>query len=589
MITSKRGIVIEAYSSGVTKIDDPGNELTWAEGLSFANAYPGGDMDAAFTIKRNIVSRWALKGAQRVVFRQGQRIVYEGYVSALDRLLDEQGQAIRVPLVGGWSHILMNRRWQKWWADNRIDESVWRVYTAASGAEKCTIDRNTRIRFTPKNVAWAQNEYAEVRFTMPTGDTVKRVTFDYDLQEGAQQWKLGLSPATFWSVSATGTGSVDHTLVSPTQTINLWFLADAAGQTPASDGTIYGQVTNMVVYSETGAIDPTQVTIDVIGKFTALNSSTAEVDSNTFSIVPFTADWETAADIITRAVAKGDASHNHWAAVLHNSETVASPDGKPVLGIEQYPALTDYDLAVRLDETNIAGAVQITQDFDAIANWIIVQYADENGWPVWKTPDDDATLTNATSAAPPPTGYGQRDYLLTLGYSTSTVAINNGVTFLTANKDPQWNSPPIPIWDYIRRKGNDTILPARIRAGQRLKVENFMTDLSGTGLTLLITGTRYDDESGINTLTFGQPLSPLMTILAPPPRLVDDVAGGGGDGGGGDGGAIVPGWGGPDRLNWKRKLGLKPGTKEWEAASKMSWKQKQAAIGTWKAKRKKKG
>ena len=189
------------------------------------------------------------------------------------------------------------------------------------------------------------------------------------------------------------------------------------------------------------------------------------------------------------------------------------------MAIEQYPVLTDYDLALRLDEINIAGPIEINQDFEAIANWIIVQYYDENGWSHWITPDDDATLKDTTSIA----DYGQRDSILTLGYSTSTVATNNGKRILATNKDPQWNSSPISVWDYIRRKNSDPILPSRIRAGQRLKIENFMRDLSGTGLTMLITGTRYEDESGICTMTFGQPLSPLLTILTPPPRIIEDV------------------------------------------------------------------
>lgn len=44
-----------------------------------------------------------------------------------------------------------------------------------------------------------------------------------------------------------------------------------------------------------------------------------------------------------------------------------------------------------------------------------------------------------------------------------------------------------------------------------------------------------------------------------------------------------------ETLNWKRKIGLKEGTEEWERASKMSEAEKQAAIDAWKKKRKKKG
>ncbi len=592
-IQTKRGLIIEAYSTGTTRIADPRNELFWAEGLSFANAFPGGDMDAAFTVKRPVVAWWALKGAQRIVFRQGDRMVYEGYVSALDRMLDEQGQAIRVPLIGGWSHILMNRRWHKLWADRRVSDNAWQFAASALSVDDITltageIDRNNRLKLLPKNVQFASNKFIGIKYSMPTGETVKRITFSYDFQEAGQAWKFllyGVTGATTpWNVTASATSTADVTLATPSQVI--WFLLqNVAGgnQTPPDDGTVYGQVSDVVVYSETGAINPTEVTIDVIGHFTDLNASTAYVVSNTLDITPFISEWDTAAGILLNACSFGDSSNNHWAPWLLNSENAPTPDGKPVLRIQSYPALTGYDYAIRLNEDNIAGAVQITQDFDAIANWVIVQYTNDQGWPVWITPDDDATLKDTTSIA----AYGQRDYLLQLGYSTATVATSNGVRLLKANKDPQWNASPIPIWDHIRRSGRDPIPAARIYSAFRLKVEDFTSNLTGTDtdLTMLITGTRYDDETGVNTLTFGQPLSPMMTILAPPPRIIESAAGGGGasysSGGGGKGNK--------GKLNWKREMGLKPGTPEWERASKMSYAEKQAYYGGWKAKKKKKG
>lgn len=45
----------------------------------------------------------------------------------------------------------------------------------------------------------------------------------------------------------------------------------------------------------------------------------------------------------------------------------------------------------------------------------------------------------------------------------------------------------------------------------------------------------------------------------------------------------------PGRLNWKRKVGAKPGTALWDRLSRMSWQEKQAYLAEWRANRKKRG
>lgn len=49
------------------------------------------------------------------------------------------------------------------------------------------------------------------------------------------------------------------------------------------------------------------------------------------------------------------------------------------------------------------------------------------------------------------------------------------------------------------------------------------------------------------------------------------------------------GWNKRGRLNWKRQLGYEPGTQEWEAAEKMTWAEREAAIKKHKAERRKRG
>src|SRR3990172_12236375 len=170
--------------------------------------------------------------------------------------------------------------------------------------------------------------------------------------------------------------------------IELRFYA-RADQTPTSDGTYFGEFSNITMYSETSAIDLTEIATDVIGKFTELNSTTIQIASNTNSLVPFIpSGHETLADILTFAAGFGDVSQNPWHVYLLDSEVAASPDGKRVLVREQRPALTDHEYALRVDEPNLVAPLSLDRDYSQIWNWVAVDYIDANGWTQYLTPDD---------------------------------------------------------------------------------------------------------------------------------------------------------------------------------------------------------
>jgi hypothetical protein len=58
------------------------------------------------------------------------------------------------------------------------------------------------------------------------------------------------------------------------------------------------------------------------------------------------------------------------------------------------------------------------------------------------------------------------------------------------------------------------VIPAsQIQAGKRLLITDYLTDLSGTGLTVLITRTEYEHDSRMYSLSFGVPDN-LAVLLA---------------------------------------------------------------------------
>jgi hypothetical protein len=323
-----------------------------------------------------------------------------------------------------------------------------------------------------------------------------------------QTWKLALwnntSAANEWQVTSSASGSEDITLATPDDNPGFYFASDA-NQHSFGNGTVYGEISNIVVYSETGAISVTAVVTDVHGLATYLNSFTRFIGSNTLSVEPFvTEGYESLASILERTAAYGDASGNRWHAYLKHSEEALVPDGKPVLALEAYPVLTDHDYAVRVDEENVAGGINIVQDNANIANYIIVSFRNiTSDKDEFITPDDQATLTNAASV----TKYGERHKVITLGTMDATSALAYGVTYLTEFKDPKFYvSGAFSVRGYIRAKNNQEVPAANIRAGKRVKIDNYMYDLTSTanaGFIAIISETSYTDNDQTCSVSFG--------------------------------------------------------------------------------------
>lgn len=504
--------------NSTTVVNDAGVELPRAQDLSFNTIFPGGLYGTcSFTIPRDVTRSWAFEIGQRVVARNGLTVVYEGTISNVGYEVGAGAwQARTVECTGGWGWTLAAQGWRKPWADSRMSDSVW-VYqtgTTGGGDQSCTLDRLNRLRFTPKGVAWASGDYAAVRYTAPVGETVKRVTYNYDFAEGAQAWEIVIynvgtaADIAATSITTSGTGSVDHTLATPSQSIEARFYSRAA-QTPTEDGTYYGQFSSVVVYTETGSINGYEIAKDIRARATDINSDETNLSSSlSYALVPFTTepnlDWEMYADILQRAVSFGDASFNQWYARLIESDKAATPNGKPVLELAQYPALTDYDYAVRINEPNV-GPFKVVKDGSGVYNYIILRYTDENGNEQWLTPSDDANLTDATSVA----AYGQRETVINCGQVTTSVATNWGRRLLAQTKDPKFYvSGPITVVGYIRAKNGQRVPAANIQARKRVKIENFLTDevsVTGAGLTFYITQTDYTDKAQMCSMSVGVP------------------------------------------------------------------------------------
>lgn len=494
-------IKLTAYSSGTTAVKNSG--LDKAEGLTFSTVYPGGLYEnLSCFLPADTTRQWPVRLGYRIAARNGSAIVWEGYVTRIARVIDTERSGFRLEAAGAWSYYLMRRKWRKPWADTRIDNNTWVYDPARTAAEKCGVDRQNRIRFTPKAEAWAINTAAAVKYTAPTGETVKRFTANYTLAEGAQNWQIELADSAFtvlWSTSASGSGAIDYTFVVPDQTIYLIFRSNA-NQTPTSDGTYYGQFTSVTVYTETGSINLTEISKDIRAHVTELSTDESRIDSNTLSLVPFVSEDETIADALTRAAGYGDSDNDSWAAFVDNSSFTS--DNKPVLTVEQQPALTSTDYRIKLGEVLVSNSIETEETLDDVRNWITVKYKGLESGYLFVTPDDDADLTDAASVA----AYGELHETLSLDTTSLTLATEYGKRYLAKYKDPQRTvSNGISVNGVIRTNHQGYKPVCEIRAGERVKIEDTSTAAGEAAPVYLITRTEYDDDTQTVRLSVGKP------------------------------------------------------------------------------------
>lgn len=497
---------IVIYSSGSTVLQY--DRLRFADGLKFSSQYPGGKSRAcSFFIPADPRRYFPVQVGQRVKVYNGFKVVWDGRIRQVSPTVGTNGRGFSVQCLGHWGYTLAAQKIVKPWADMRIDQGTWEEdpTSAPTKFEKFQLDRLNRLRIVPKAGTFTTNErYGVAYIGLPTGQTIKRVAFNYDFQEAAQNWRMRLRDSAnavdLWNVTTSGTGSQDITLGTPSTSIR--FIMDSlANQTAPGDETIYAEASSVTVYTETGAINAQEITKDLRALTSELSTSEQGIGALTVSLVPYVVDRFTSyADILEEVTSFGGASFEPWAVYLANAMELV--DDKPMLVLEAQPALTAADYVVDMAGGQIS-SLSFTQAVDQIWNWIAVEYQDENRNSVTLTPDDDASLKDDASIAL----YGKRVYPLRMPMSSSsTMALQYGKAYLAKYKDLQWKvNGTIPITGYISGVYGEQIPACEIEAGKRVKIKNFLNDLSGDGLTQLITGVDYNHSNQTATLTCGVP------------------------------------------------------------------------------------
>ncbi len=510
MRDSANALQLKVYAGPTSTTEVQADALDEAVIESFGTVFPAGLFTTArISVPQELARTLGAKESYRVAIFNGLQMVWEGVIGEIGLAADRTTQKKTLECVGQWGPQIRSKSLNKVWADNRLSEAVWVQQSQGDNDNLINVDRLNRIGVGPQAIAWTAGEVAAAfRYTMPTGQTIKRIVATLKNRESGQDWTTRLRDTVGGSTLASESGdgvttAFDVTLATPRQYIEFQLLSNA-NQTPGA--AVYGRMSGVMVYSETGAIDPTEIVKDIRALLSGLNSDEQYIASNTFALTPFmTNGQEFYETVLQRLAGFGDASFNPWAAYLGPSEWAAVPDGKPVLCFGAYPALTDYDYAVTLEE--LEDRVEFKRAVEGqVYNWVSVRYRDElSNRDVVLTPNDDAALKDQTSIDL----YGERHTQVDAGTATATTAKNFAKRVLAWKKDAKYRvTSPLKMKGTVRTKAGTVLPVCRVRAGQRVKIENFLTDEVGVlnaGLTALITGTVYRPADETIEMTTGVP------------------------------------------------------------------------------------
>lgn len=335
--------------------------------------------------------------------------------------------------------------------------------------------------------------------------TLREIVFQNTSQNFELRLRDTVGSTDIFSLTSTTSGAQDVTLGTPRQYLDLEFIARNNG-TPLANGTIYGELTNLEMFSETGNINVYEVANDLRGALSNLSINTTYLDSTaTYSLRSqfITQDYERMASVLMRAAAFGNASGAALAFGLKSSQFAT--DALPPLFLEDWPSISgagDYDYQVTVTTAQIP---QLRRDYASIENWIVIRYTDSLGRTVLVTPDDEATLKDTDSID----RYGQREsQVLDLGACSAAAALAFGVRYLSTRKDPVISmTGPIVIQDYLLHRAGFAVPASEVQAGKRLRILDYEENVTG-----VITATQYNhlDRTCQMTLGFSDSLAILL-------------------------------------------------------------------------------
>lgn len=260
--------------------------------------------------------------AYPVEMRKGPfRVLFSGQIVRIFERSGAEGDEIEVWALG-WVHACGADVYNYIYCDTRLTR--WRGAEDESGSFKpgrFDWDVNERLYLKPRRgINFSVNDYTYLRYAFPFGEVATRFVADYDLALPVT-WpgKLEIrdsNGAVLWSATATASGSIDVTTTASPTYFEVRFYVTSAGENTATDDTVYGELTNVKVYSVNVTVLDAKIIADDLAAFLSgaahgLGDDTGEIASPGLALEPAAFDMDmTPAEILSWCCRFGDSDGN---------------------------------------------------------------------------------------------------------------------------------------------------------------------------------------------------------------------------------------------------------------------------------------
>jgi hypothetical protein len=170
-------------------------------------------------------------------------------------------------------------------------------------------------------VDYEADDYTYLRYTFQFGETATRITANYDVAL-PNSWPGRLeirdsNDSVLWSATTTGSGAIDVTTSGTPTYFEVRFYCTAAGENTAADGTVYGKLTDVKVYSlNVSILDVKDIADDLVEERLSLaghglSDSTILINSPGLALEPAAFDTDmSVAQILSWCTQFGDSDGN---------------------------------------------------------------------------------------------------------------------------------------------------------------------------------------------------------------------------------------------------------------------------------------
>lgn len=431
------------------------------------------------------------------VYKGPFRCLFDGQIARITETRTTGADQIQVWCLG-WVHVATADTYNHIYADTRYTE--WTSSEEPSGSfqpQKFSWEASDGLLLKPRRGSTedgdfvSENDYTYIRYTFPFGENAVRLVANYALAlPGSFPGKLQVlaDDQLLWESATTGDGSIDVTATGKT-TFEVRFAITDTGNITAVDGTVYGLLYNLGVYSvNVASLGPSDLAEDLVTYLSTashgLSDKTLKIDDIGINLSHMAFDTDqTPADIMTWASQFGNSSGKPVAwGVL--------PDDRKLFYLESQD-LSSLKYVIYPNEANV---LERSGDWSDSAQRVYATYSDTDGV-LQRTSDLVDTSTIAKLG-----GYSIRRALSLDGVTNSVDALVLTNTWLNENGKPKTSG------SYTVRSAHtpdgrlvaaDEVLPGGLVQVLEFRAieADLATDLRDKVTTFMLVGVRVDFDN----------------------------------------------------------------------------------------------